>query len=457
MYAIQDDIINEEILNIGAFAMKIRKSQRGISISVVLMVLVIITVIVYAVAAQGIANLNFVDRSKENSLALYAAEAGLADSLVRYKKGCSDWRSGLGSADSPISLANGAYYHVKVTDNQMGFVDITAPDGTTVPPGLCYFLGTGLYRKTGTNSYRSVKAVGVMVKGAFLGRFPYALASGQSIDFNAGTDIYGNVKSSGNITFQAQCDVVSVRGQGSVFAGGYIDVGASLTMEPNQAMKARGDIFNASKVKNTVPVPFDKSYDTLPFVNDLSSTQTSQTGQTGEVLPYPNRATLFSSVPAPVTHNETTVTGDFNLGNGGIHYFPNGVNFTSSANLTGTGTVIVDNGNPMNFEVGLGSTNSYFPVNLVALEGNKTGSGSAINFKNSMFVRGLIYSYGTISSNANFRVQGSVISYKGGQVITGAHAEFSLTPIEVECPGFEAWLGDGSGTSRVTVLSWKRQ
>ncbi len=434
--------------------MKNRRTQRGVSISVVLMVLVIITVIVYAVAAQGIANLNFIDLNKEHSLALYAAEAGIADNLVRYKTGCSDWRNGLGSADTPISLANGAYYYVTVTDNQSGIYDIQAPDNTTVPPGLCRFLGTGLYHKTGQHSYKSVKKVSVMVKGAFFGKFAYALASGQDISLKAGTDIYGTIKSSGNIKFEAQIDVISVKGNGSVLAGGNIDVNSILNMDADQDAKARGYIADASKIKNAAVVPNDTSPETLPFVTDLSTTLTSQSGQQGEVLPYPNRNTLLGS--GYTLHNETVVSGTLNLGSGGIHYFPNGVTFASGAAFTGTGTIIVDNNNAMIFETGLGSNSSYYPVNLVALEGDKTGPGSAINFKQSVFLKGLVYSYGAINSEANFRAQGCVISYKGGQVITGAHAEFALTPIEVECPGFEAWLGDGSGSARVNVVSWQR-
>jgi len=435
--------------------MKKRKSQQGISISVVLMVLVIITVIVYAVAAQGIANLNFVDINKENSLAVYAAEAGISENLVRYKQGMSDWRKGLGSLQNPTDLDNGSAYFVDVFDNQDGVSDIQASDGTVVPAGLCYFLGTGLVHKTGPHKYKTVKKVCVMVKGAFLGKFPYALASGQDIRLKAGTDIYGNIKSSGSIAFEAQCDVVSVKGNGNVFAGGHIDVSAILSMDTNQNAKARDYIDSQSKIKNAIVTPYDKSNDTLPFVNDLSTTQTSQTGQTGEVLPYPNRTTLFGFGKI-ITHNETVVSGNLALDDA-IHYFPNGVTFTSGANFTGVGTVLVDNNNPMNFEMGIGSNTNFYKVNLISLEGNKTGSGSAINFKQSAFVNGLVYSYGSITTQSNFRVEGSVIAYKGGQVHTGAHGEFSLKPIPVECPGFESWLGDGSGQYVVHVLSWQRQ
>lgn len=428
-----------------------RKKEHGISIPLTLVLLTIIIIIAFSVAAQGNWNSCFVRLHTYDKEAFYAAETGISESLLKYKHGDTDWNQGLGTASRPVSLVDGISYYVEVTNNQEGISAITSPQGVSVPPGLAYFEGTGM-----SNDGKVIKKVGVMVKGSTLGKFDYALAADGIIDLKAGSSIYGNVKSNSDIVFNAATKIIPVHAEGNVYACGTVTAAAMVDMSNDQFVRARKTITGDNKIKNATLVEYDTTYHTLPFNTSQQTVMTTNPEVDGENLPYPDYSTLLT--PGSYTlHNETNVSGNFDLGLGGLHYFPNGVTFQSGTNFTGTGTIIVGNNNPLTFNTPIGSNKDHYMMNIVVMDGpNKTGPGADLTFKNAAFIRGFMYCYGKIETQASLDVQGTVISYKGQMVQSGASTGFAIYPVPVYTPGFEAWLGDGSGASVVNVVSWQK-
>ncbi len=442
-----------------------RRQERGISIIVTLMVLTIIMIIVFALGAQGIWNLNFINRDKYNMMATYAAEASLSIPLVGFKKGLTGWATCPNSYGSPntFDAAEGISNYFEVSDNSTGTADITASNGVAVKPGMVYFLGHGL-----ASNKTIHKMVGVMVDAGNGGQFEYAIASGGAISFNASVDLYGSLKCNNNFSIGAQTEIFKDnKGNGRVLITGQVQNGSKwLKLDPSASIhdcRARAGITGPSKVSDASPkVENDTTNDTNPFIVDGSTSPASTPGY--ETLPNPDITKIMSDSNL-VVHNEENWSGDLSL-DGKIHYFPNssGTSGIQITGLTGKGSIVVGSyGKP-------GIVSFTHPVdsevNIVAVDGgtgpdwanNGTVGGCKVFFQNSTTVHGLVYSHGSITSNARFDVYGSVISYKNGSYVhNGAHSVFTLAPLSVYCPGFDAFLGGGgAGSGTVTVLSTQR-
>jgi Tfp pilus assembly protein PilX len=448
-----------------------RRAQRGIAIIVTLLVLTIIMVIVFAVGAQGIWNLNYVNREKYNLMAFYAAEAGVNESLLKYKKGENGWASGIGSLANPMDLSNGARYYTEVTDNTSGSSDVTASNGAMVPQGAVYFLGTGLYQNMGATKYRICKRVGVMVDPGNSIAFNYAIAAAGSIQVK-NCNIYGNVKSDGNLIFnQGNIDVYPANGQARVLCAASIQNGNKWLRlhESNGSDKhdcrARVSLTGPSKCSGGDPTVYpDTTNDTLAFIHDGSLAPDLGPSQMGQKLPNPDMTALLQGA---TVHNEITGAGQTygTAITGGTHYFPNGV--TLNCAITGNCTIIAGKqGTPgvITYNCSTGSI-----VNIVAVDGGTgpdwQGNGTApsnasISFQNQCTVNGLVYCHGSISTQGQFTSNGSIITYKTGaqQMHDGAQANFTFNNDNIKnTPGFEAWFKSaGAGSGKVNIMSWQR-
>lgn len=439
--------------------------QRGISIIVTLMVLTIIMIIVFAVGAQGIWNLNFVNREKYSKMATYAAEASLAVPLVGFKKGYTGWETCSSSFNNPniYDQVEGIGNYFEVTDNSAGSTDRTASNGVVVKPGMVYFLGHGLAMNKTIH-----KTVGVMVDAGNSGQFDYAIASGGTVSFNASVDIYGSLKCNSNFSINAQTEVFKdSKSKGRVLVSGQVQNGSKwLKLDSSAAAhdcRARTGITGPSKVSDASPlIANDTTTETNPFIVDGSTSPSATAGY--ETLPNPDMTKIMNS-PNLVIHNEENWSGTLDLDDK-IHYFPNssGTSGIQITGMTGKGTIVAGSyGKP-------GIISFSHPVdhqvNIIAVDGgtganwagNGTVGGSKVYFQNATTVYGLIYSHGSITSNARFDVYGSVISYKNGSFVhNGAYSKFTLQPLAVKCPGFDAFFGGGgAGSGTVTVLSTQR-
>ena len=136
--------------------MEQKKAKKGMAMAVVLIVLFVVTIIGFALASRGTQTLSTAFQSKENMLALYAAQAGIANEMYdieEYKLNPAIPPAGgytYDSSNNPLLLPQSLPNNALVT-NQMVWANynklcsgpITASDGTTVPCGTAYLASTG--------------------------------------------------------------------------------------------------------------------------------------------------------------------------------------------------------------------------------------------------------------------------------------------------------------------------
>lgn len=417
---------------------------RGIAMAVVLLTLSMAAVIVVAIGTLGVQHLNAANAAFHTRSSLYAAEAGVAAAMAELSAN-NRWTAGFG--DTSFNRVDDVRYSVRVTNNLRGTTALTAPDGTPVPIGRAYVVSTGTCL-----GGRYSRRVAVMLR--MPPDFEYAIASGGEIDFQANTVIAGSVKASGDVANSSVLTINPVSGKGRLLAGGSLS-NSSLTVDPSQDVRARGHISNVGAIGPTTLIEqSDTTDDTSPFLADGRTYNSSASGE--EVLPNPDVSRLLAAGSYTDHAGTTTVSGTFDLDDG-IHYFPDGVTFRASSNIRGSGTIVVGNGNSAIFEGSVGTAGSPATFNVVALDGDdgQTG-GSLIRFEAATFLRGLVYSHGSIESRAAFRLEGSAIAYGDGEFShTGASARITRAPIPTSLPGFESWFDTGLDRPVVQV-SWQR-
>lgn len=345
-----------------------KHSQKGVSIVMVLLVLSIILVIVFAISAQGVWNLNFVNKSRDKKIAFYAAEAAVNEALLRYKNKDTDytWMQGVASRANPLILSNGGHCYAQVVR-----AGNPLPNGELVPASMIAFVGTGkLGPFRGTKVDPSTeKQVAVTMNVICIEN--YAICSAGNVTVK-NTDLYGSIRSGGTITQSSSLNVypeeirdpatgiVIARGDGRVLCTKFIDNGSkqiSIMIDNDpftiQDVRARGDdgsrpnpqdysdgITGQVKVSNADPmipntskgVKNDTSIDTAAWVADGSTSPPNpKRGEYGSRLPCPDPKSLIASVPGGNTFRNSTNTQFDCASDGitqlteGVYYFPDGV------------------------------------------------------------------------------------------------------------------------------------
>lgn len=435
-------------------------SRRAMAIAMTLMVLALMLVILAAVVGLGRQHLGLMGANVRGVTAAYAAEAGIQSALAELKVNPA-WTAGL--TNHPLGGERAPRVTVEVVNNFLGATPRQASDGTSVPPGLTYLMATG------TCDAGSPRLVAVMLGRGTGWNFPYVLSTAASMDIKAGADIQGALKSNGNISFSANTDIWPVNGQGDVLAGGQVDNGShNLNMKGSgQEVRARQGVTNPAKINGaSLIVPDDTSDETRPFIADGRTDATLASGETGEVLPNPHPARLLAG---NVTHETPEFSGTFDLGSGGIHWFPNGLHFSSSSSFTGNGTIVVGGSHDATFDCGVtGHGSSYLLLNVVVIGAQGSGdvdpSGRTpvgtgkLTFRGPVKVEGLLYNHGDIDFGAATDVRGAVVSYSAGSDIRmegGGSKDFVVNPLPVVLQGFDNFWGWGGGSAFV-VRSWQR-
>jgi hypothetical protein len=445
----------------------------GVAIIMTLMVLTILMVIVFAIGAQGIWNLTFMTRENGNRMAFCAAESGLNEQLLMYRRGTTGWNSNRGSITNPLGpFSNGAYYRVEVFDNSSG--GNTMYNGVNVPAATIYFCGWGYYQRSSFSDFNVKRRIVVLVDPQIADAYNYAIASAGPIDLKQ-IDIVGNIKCDGDLKIQSTTTMGPANHQGNMLVGGQILNGSSQIKFNGFAA---GDQYECHAIygvetvgkivdeQNNLQAPYWNAPKTTVVDSDARLKAFSNTGATapgtdssGKVnLPNPD----FSTVMAKVSQTIYSTDYSGNLGNpsGSIYYFPNGVNFTGK--IVGNCSIVAGKaGAPGNIIFAPTGTFDQYITNVIALDGaNGTAPTNATIKISASKLSGLVYCHGPITTQGCLVDAGSVISYKGG--ITGldtnasANCYFKNDNIK-NAPGFENWFrvgGAGSGT--VNIMSWQR-
>lgn len=439
--------------------MLVRKREKGIATFIALLVLAILTVIIFAISAQGVWNMNYVKLDTCRKSAFQGAETGVSEALLQFKEGKKDWDKGVGSSATPVSLSTGTQYYAQV------FKPTTPNPPVEVKQGTLYFLGTGIDGKTS-------QQVGILIKDTSSGAFRYAIASAGDLKFK-NTNVKGSIKCSGNLTQTSTVDVYPEEikdsngsityGDGRVLVSKQIQNGVKqlnihtdTDSSTKQDVRARTGATGASKIDGADPLVLnDTSSDTEPFIADGSTSPNTDPSVPGQTLPCPDDSELLAKVE--VNHGSEVPTSDTMYTQpitGGVHYFPNGV--TLKCAISGDATIIVGKpGSPgkLTYQCNVSTSTQ---VNLIAIDGAGGKSGGAnITFSNNCTIKGVVYSQGNVTSQGSLDVIGTVISYNGDQTHTNAQSTFSFDEdVLGNCPGFEKFFGGGGGS--VVILSWQK-
>lgn len=424
--------------------------HRGITLTIVMLVITLMIVIVSLVVRQGMGSLHQAKLTTASKQALFIAEAGAADAFRQLVENPA-WVGPL----SETEMEGGGTYWAVVTNNLAGGSEATAPNGAKVPPGFAYILASGRPSPQGIT-----RQVGVLVSPGSVSSLSMVIGVGGQVRMQGSKDVDGSLKANGNIDFQGSTDINPVNGGGRVLSSGNVSFQGSSAMDETQDVRARGSI-SASPAIGGPPYLVqsnDTSESSLPFIVDYRLTNALSTGEQGYVLPNPDPALLLAGA---VVHLETTVGGNFDTG-GLVHHFPNGLSFTGSSDVTGGGTIVVTGGNSLTFQ---GS--SDIDANLIALRDPAqypNGGNPSITFQGSARVQGLIYAHQNVEFQGSSDAQGLIIAYLGDLDTQGSTDVRLDATVLGDVVGFEAWSGgfggEGgipSGSGPINVRSWERQ
>lgn len=224
------------------------KRTRGVTLFYVLIVITILFVMVGAMTAIGIGNLDMSMQDNLDKQAYYAANAG-AESALLSLKGAPSYTPSPNPTGTPsayTSLPNNyGRYAITMTNNYQGSSTMTAPNGISVPPNFVYILSYGQ-----DAAGRVTREVGLLAKAGHMfdygvfGKDSIKLGGGAKLDsFNSNNATYANTptatrQNAANLnvgTDGTQAAVVSIDGStvhvyGSVDAGPGADVNTAFAL-----------------------------------------------------------------------------------------------------------------------------------------------------------------------------------------------------------------------------------
>lgn len=434
-----------------------REKNLGIALPFVLMVIALLLITVSTVATNGLGSLSQAKTEQFRKQAFFAAEAGAADALRQLVEDPS-WAGPLPQTDLEFHSS----YSATVVNNIAGTSGpLTAANGASVPEGHAYILATGIMG-------RSTRRVGLLVSPGSSTAFGIAVGVGGDAYMQGSKRVAGSMKASGTIELQGSTRITPLDGSGRLLAGVNVESQGSTRVDASQDVRARGTVSATPAIRGALEVQGSDTTDsTLPFIADGRTTNSLNAGESGLVLPNPDQAVLLDPTnPNLVTHgdasNQEDVTGVLDLANQ-IHYYPGGVNFAGSSSVIGQGTIVVGNGNTMEFQ---GSTT--INGNLIALrsDGAASDGNPSINFQGSTTVNGLIYAHEDVNIQGSFTLNGVVIAYRdgGGDLDTQGSTRITLdSSVFGGIPGFESWAagfggvgGAPAGSGALSILSWER-
>ncbi len=303
-----------------------QRTEKGFSIPMVFMVLMIVLLIGMASTTVASRNLGFVNKEYNNTRAFYAAEAGITRAVSRLRDD-DEWTGTEMNASGEEVLTfkdvkvgnDDVSYSVWVYNNFRGSTDITAYKGAVVPPGYTYILGVGT---VGSSPFKkAVKYVGAMAKrtGPFedMGIFSdkqtcfagsievtsYDSSSGQTVagQANVGT----NANDPGVVAVEGSAAVID----GSVYAGpgAYIGSGGAIIIEGQPQISGE---LRALPREIPMPAPeYPENIATKTITNPNDPILTLEPGKYDEVLTVANKQNVILTGPGTYVLKGVYFTG----------------------------------------------------------------------------------------------------------------------------------------------------
>lgn len=430
--------------------------ERGLALPFVLLVMTLLLVAVSAVAHQGLGTLQQAKIEEFRRQAVYAAEAGVADTIEQMVNDAS-----LNGALPEVEMDVGAKYQVTIYSNFAGGGTQYAPNGAEIRDGYAYIYSVGT---VGTITRR----VGVLVTAGSASALGIAIGVGGNVNMGGGKRITGTVKASGDIDFGGSTRIEPLDGSGRVLASGSIKPGP-LRVDDTQDVLARNGISGSVSGGNEVNGN-DSSPATEPFINDGRFVNQTMPGDAAGavVLPNPDPAVILADPNTVVRDLDPLIqdplqlpypeAGVLSLG-GKTYYYPDGIDLGSVSQIQGPGTIVVANGRPIDC-----GNKQVSGANLVAIGGPDYDlDTSDITYKSSKQFDGLMYAHDNITTQGAFRLNGLIISYYGNFKSQGGTRVTLDATVLADIPGFGPWAngfgGSGgipAGSTSIGVISWER-
>ncbi|MBI4752881.1 hypothetical protein HY793_00705 [Candidatus Desantisbacteria bacterium] len=397
------------------------------------------------------------------SVALPLAEAGAERAIWRLSQD-PDWRQGYGD---PAEEGEPFYSPISDSSREAGRYWVTLNTVFATPNYLIVRIiswakvrspmvfGIGLSRGA---TKKIEKLIKINLKRNPVGP-RNAITTGGKLSLKANTTLYGNIQANDAIEINARTDIYPdpFYHEGRLLTFKNIQVDALLQLHKGtetdlQDVRARESIIGKIEGTNDGIFANDTTSNTDKLIVDGSIAP----GEKGIYIPNPAMAEINRAVTQ--THSEAEIEKNFDLA-GGVHLFPNGIEFKKK--VYGTGTIIVTNGHNAKFSNPLGNEENPVEMNVIVISGTDKVIGEGdIEFDADTHIKGLIYCHDNITTNANFSVAGAVICYNGDVVMAKAHSKYTLNPtFPVNPPGFNNWwdpTGNEEGeTGTITELSYK--
>lgn len=431
--------------------MNIKLGHRGVAIIMAMITLAVISIIAAAYLVGVSREHRMTYKSFRALQAINLAEAGVESAIWELNYGGADFLESEGwSGTNPTKTV--VSFSISGGEIIGDFtVTVTNPGGDSP-----IIEATGYAPKeSSAQAQRTVRVA--MEKGSWWG-FDYAFTSGNTGSFAAAGYIEGNIRCNGDIVFQSATTVVPIYGEGKVLGNTNIQPDAKLTVQDE--VRARGEVKNQSSIEGET------------LISDKNSTPAENTSATdaleanGSVeyaanrIPNPKTSEINGAITDTITG--TTYNTELDI-DGKVVSFPNGITFQSGSSITGTGTIVVPNGQSVVFEVSLGTV-SPVKMNLIVWSGGDgTVGGGTVTFNRSTHIDGLIFCHDDINVVSSLDVRGAVISYKpgGGDINLGSQADirYNTSILGDNKPlGFDSWMGDappGGADTAYSVVSWQ--
>lgn len=162
------------------------RKRRGLALLLSLLILPLIALLAFTLTTMGLSNLNVARTREDSKLAVYVAEAGAEEGVLRLKEDITASGSFVRAMGNVTETAN-----VTITNNgPLGAgVTVQAPNGADVPPGCAY-----VYSVCNAQQGRVRRSAGILCRlsGSVNTPFNYAAFGYESIDLtgNAETDSF---------------------------------------------------------------------------------------------------------------------------------------------------------------------------------------------------------------------------------------------------------------------------
>lgn len=349
---------------------KLSIQRRGIAIALALIVLPVVLVLGFGLATLGIQNLNNADAERYSKMALFAAEAGVNQGILRVLQDPAF------DGNFSYDLANNGTRADVTVYNGGG----NPPNGAQVQPNQIYIYSNGT-SKAGAFA-RQVGVMMVVADGGAL--FPYAAFGHQFVEFKgtADTDSFNSKEGTYAQTKQDSDGNIGTNGtnsgnvtlNGAVNVRGNVDTGKG--SDPNAVITGGGQFQSSQALSKPVPFP----------AVDIP----------GGVEPDDNNPSLTvkkSQTLNPGTYGDVSVTAQ-----GNITLQP-GVYVFRTLDLTGQGKITVNGGPVEIYIVGDGQDGS---IDL------DLGGGSGLNNNTKSAPDCIIYCGENVS---NVKLRGNSSAY----------------------------------------------